>query len=116
MTAGGSYDPTTGQFSSLRATELRGVIPGGVAGTESKFTITDALNIFAFRPDLNLAAFVKLLQNEGMLQILAEPNLVALNGQDANFLAGGEFAVPIPQSGGAAGGGRGPAGSLIAGS
>jgi pilus assembly protein CpaC len=94
---------TTGQFSSLRATELRGVIPGGVAGTESKFTITDALNIFAFRPDLNLAAFIKALQQQGMLQILAEPNLVTSNGKEASFLVGGEFPVPILQGGANAG-------------
>jgi pilus assembly protein CpaC len=37
------------------------------------------------------------LRENGLLKILAEPNLVALNGQTASFLAGGEFPVPVPQ-------------------
>jgi pilus assembly protein CpaC len=94
---------STGQFGSVRATELSGAIGAQLAGTESRFTITDALNIFAFRPDVNLAAFVKALQQQGMLQILAEPNLVTSNGKEASFLVGGEFPVPILQGGANAG-------------
>ena len=90
---------STGQFSAPRASELQGVIPGGLPGTTSKFTITDALNIFAFRPDLNLSAFIKALQSKGLLQILAEPNLVTTNGKEASFLVGGEFPVPVAQGG-----------------
>jgi len=95
---------STGQFSSVRPTgTLSGTIGGGLAGSASSFNISDALNIFAFRPDLNLAAFVKLLQAEGMLQILAEPNLVTSNGKEASFLVGGEFPVPVLQGGAGAG-------------
>ena len=65
--------------------------------------MTDALNIFAFRPDLNIGAFIKALEQENILQILAEPNLVTTNGKEANFLVGGEFPVPILQGVGAAG-------------
>jgi len=49
---------STGQFQSAQATTLTGRIPGGNEGTVSEFTISDALNIFAFRPDLNVGAFV----------------------------------------------------------
>ena len=70
---------------------------------EAKFTITDALNVFAFRPDLNLGAFIKALQNKNLLQILAEPNLVTTNGKEASFLVGGEFPVPVVQGGANAG-------------
>ncbi len=94
---------TTGQFASPRAQELQGSIPGAIAGTSSKFTISDALNIFAFRPDLNLAAFIKAMQNKGLLQILAEPNLVTVAGKEASFLVGGEFPVPVVQGGATAG-------------
>ncbi len=95
---------STGQFSSARPTgEVSGRIGGALNGASSSFTISDALNIFAFRPDLNLGAFVKLLQNEGMLQILAEPNLVTSNGKEASFLVGGEFPVPVLQGGSNAG-------------
>ncbi len=90
---------TTGQFQPPRPAELGGVIGGSVAGAASKFTISDVLNVFAFRPDLNLAVFIKALQSRGLLQILAEPNLVATDGKEASFLVGGEFPVPIVQGG-----------------
>ncbi len=69
----------------------------------TNFTVSDALNIFAFRPDLNLGAFIKALQSESVLQILAEPNLVTSNGKEASFLVGGEFPVPVVQGGSNAG-------------
>ncbi len=94
---------STQQFGAARPSNVSGTIPGGAAGTTSNFNLTDALNIFAFRPDLNLAAVVKLMQQEGFLQILAEPNLVTSNGKEASFLVGGEFPVPVLQGGGNAG-------------
>lgn len=94
---------TTGQVTAPRPANLTGVIGGAVSGTTSEFTLSDALNIFAFRPDLNLAATIRALQNEGALQILAEPNLVTTNGKEASFLVGGEFPVPILQGGSNAG-------------
>ena len=94
---------TTGQFSPPTTGELRGGIPGGVAGTTSEFSISDALNVFAFRPDLNLTAFIRALQNQSLLQILAEPNLVTLAGREASFLVGGEFPIPVLQGSGNAG-------------
>jgi pilus assembly protein CpaC len=99
---------TTGQFPApapqkiFRGQDLEGVtgkLPGSAAGTTSNFSISDALNIFAFRPDLNLGALIKALQSEGVLQILAEPNLVTTVGKEASFLVGGEFPIPIVQGG-----------------
>jgi len=90
---------STGQFSPPRPSQIRGVIPGSIAGTATEYSLADALNIFAFRPDLNLAATIRALQTENFLQILAEPNLITTNGKDANFLVGGEFPVPILQGG-----------------
>jgi pilus assembly protein CpaC len=71
------------------------------SGTPATGTVnvTDLLNIFAFRPDINLGATIRDLEGKSILQILAEPNLLALNGQKASFLAGGEFPVPIVQGG-----------------
>ena len=94
---------TTGQFASGSPTSLTGSIGASVAGTTSSFTLSDALNIFAFRPDLNLTAVIRALQSNSVLQILAEPNLVTTNGKEASFLAGGEFPVPVLQGGGNAG-------------
>ena len=70
----------------------------------TQFNLSDLLNIFLFRPDINLGATIKLLQQNQVLQILAEPNLMAISGQPAHFLAGGEFPYPVVQNtGGGAG-------------
>ncbi len=90
---------TTGQFPSGTPSSLTGQIPGGLNGTTTNFSLSDVLNIFAFRPDLNLGAVIRDLQTQGVLQILAEPNLVTTNGKEASFLVGGEFPVPVVQGG-----------------
>jgi pilus assembly protein CpaC len=41
--------------------------------------------------------FIDALREDGLVKILAEPTLITLSGQSANFLAGGEFPVPVPQ-------------------
>jgi pilus assembly protein CpaC len=61
--------------------------------------VNDLLNLFFFRPDIHLGAVVKALQTKNLLQILAEPNLIAVNGKEASFLAGGEFPFPMVQPG-----------------
>lgn len=94
---------STGQFAPPQIDSVSGSIPGGVTGTGTRFSISDALNIFAFRPDLNLGAFIRALQSENMLQILAEPNLVTTENREASFLVGGEFPIPVLQGGGNAG-------------
>jgi len=53
--------------------------------------------IFGIFQDSNFEFSLTALRQNGLLKILAEPNLVALNGQLASFLAGGEFPVPVPQ-------------------
>ena len=63
-------------------------------------TVADALNFFFLRPDLNLGATIEALEVKGLLQILAEPNMLAENGKQASFLAGGEFPFPSVSSGG----------------
>ena len=63
------------------------------------FTISDALNVFLFRPDLDLGATLRLLQNKRLAEVLAEPNVLAINGKQASFLAGGEFPFPTLQGG-----------------
>lgn len=72
---------------------------GGSGGPGSNFSLSDLLNIFVFRPDINLGATIKALQEKNVLQILAEPNLMALSGQPAHFLAGGLFPYPVVQGG-----------------
>jgi pilus assembly protein CpaC len=59
----------------------------------------DAINLFLFNRGLGTTAFIRALQTNGALRALAEPNLIAMNGQAASFLAGGEFPVPVIQAG-----------------
>src|SRR5262249_42876495 len=67
--------------------------------TTPSINITNPLNLFLFRTDINLGAVIQALQAKNILQILAEPNLIAVNGKEASFLAGGEFPFPIVQPG-----------------
>jgi pilus assembly protein CpaC len=68
-------------------------------------TISNALNIALFRRDLGLGATIQALENDGTIQILSEPNLLAADGKQASFLAGGEYPYPVVQ--GVTGGGTG---------
>lgn len=68
-------------------------------------TISDALNIALFSRGLGLGATIQALQNDGVIQVLAQPNLLAADGKQASFLAGGEYPYPVVQ--GITGGGTG---------
>ena len=67
-----------------------------------RITFSDYLNVFVFNSKHGVGAVIRALESKGVFQSLAEPNLVALNGKEASFLAGGEFPYPVVQ--GAAGG------------
>ncbi len=60
-------------------------------------TLNDAVNLLFGFPNNDLEMFLQALQQKGMLRILAEPNLVAVSGESASFLVGGEFPVPVAQ-------------------
>jgi pilus assembly protein CpaC len=94
---------TTGQFGGFGA---QTITPGGSqpstgtgSGTQTSSTINNVLNLFVFRPDINFGAVIQALETKNLLQILAEPNLIAVNGKEASFLAGGQFPFPIVQPG-----------------
>jgi pilus assembly protein CpaC len=84
----------TGQFGSVTITR-----PPATTATPTAPTVnvSDFLNFFVTRTDVNIGAVIKALQQKNLLQILAEPNLIAVNGKEASFLAGGEFPFPIVQ-------------------
>ena len=67
----------------------------------NKLVFSDFLNLFLFNTKNQLGVVIRALQNRGLFQSLAEPNLVAESGKEASFLAGGEFPVPVAQAGGA---------------
>jgi pilus assembly protein CpaC len=83
---------STGQFSPPSLTSVGG-------GAPTTFTISNALNIFAFRPDLNLGALIEALEQHNLLQTLDEPTLMTSDGKEASFLVGGEFPIPVLQGG-----------------
>jgi pilus assembly protein CpaC len=96
----------TGQFGSVQIhnTATTTQTTGNTSTTTTTATpptvnISDFLNLFVARTDLNIGAVIKALQQKNLLQILAEPNLIAVNGKEASFLAGGEFPFPIVQPG-----------------
>jgi pilus assembly protein CpaC len=89
---------TTGQFSPPSVS-----LPSG--SNSAVATVSNALNLFLFRPDLNLGATIEAMESQGLAQTLAEPNIIAEDGKQASFLAGGEYPYPTVQ--GTAGGAGG---------
>lgn len=87
-TVGGT---STQQFSPPTANSV-------TKGAPETFNLSNALNVFLYRPDLNLGATIEALATKGLVQILAEPNVLATNGKLASFLAGGEFPFPVVQN------------------
>ncbi len=81
---------STQQFPEPLFTQL------GQAGNaqNTALNLTNLLNLFIFRPDLNIGATIQALQQQNLAQILAEPNLIVVEGSEASFLAGGEFPFP----------------------
>jgi pilus assembly protein CpaC len=65
--------------------------------SDGTLVFSDFLNLFFLNREEGIGAVVKALQSKGYFQSLAEPNLIAYNGQEASFLAGGEFPVPVVQ-------------------
>ena len=93
---------TTQQFGTNSTTSINDIFGGGAPHFpfQDTTTVNNPLNIFLFRPDLHFGATIQALEQRNALQILAEPNLMAINGQKASFLAGGEFPFPIVQPSG----------------
>ena len=101
---GGRMSGTTGNGSGLGLVE--DVIPSSNYGNRS-LTQTDLLGTFgvltrSFTDILGMSVDVAIdaLEEKGLAKTLAEPTLVALSGQRASFLAGGEFPIPVVQRGG----------------
>ncbi len=76
---------------------LSPTLPSGTTGA-SVSGGTGPTNLFAFVPGLNLGVTIQALQQNNIIDVLAEPNIMALNGKPASFLAGGEYPYPVPQA------------------
>jgi pilus assembly protein CpaC len=87
---------TTGQFGGV--TGIGSITDTGSSSPfPSTATVANVLNMFFFNPQVHLGAVIEALKTQNLLQILAEPNLIAVNGKEASFLAGGEFPFPVAQ-------------------
>lgn len=80
-------------FGTLNIAALNGPSIAGVATPGSLSTL------FANFPQLNMGVQLKLLQTINVLQVLAEPTLIASDGKEGSFLVGGEVPVPVIQGG-----------------
>ncbi|MGC8548262.1 MAG: type II and III secretion system protein family protein [Acidobacteriaceae bacterium] len=84
---------STQQFPSFSNYALAGAAGSGLAN------VTNPLNLLLYNSDLNIAATIQALENDQVLQILAEPTITSLSGVTASFLSGGEFPYPVVQGG-----------------
>jgi len=87
---------TTQQFSPPQVTPGTTAL-GSTAATAATSSITNLLNLFIFRPDLNLGATLAALEQKGVVQVLAEPNVLTANGKQGSILAGGQYPYPVVQ-------------------
>ena len=81
---------STGQFPGPSPT---------ITGSTATLSGVNPLNLFAFYPGINLGATIQALEQKGLAEVLAEPNVLAKNGHQASFLAGGEYPYPVAQTG-----------------
>ncbi|NOX59539.1 MAG: type II and III secretion system protein family protein [Planctomycetes bacterium] len=95
----GGFNPIN--IGAAADTAITGTIPFLTGNQGIPLAPTSTLS-FGF-PRVQMQVFLKAMADNSLLKILAEPNLVAISGETASFLAGGEFPIPVPQSGSAAG-------------
>ena len=88
---------TTGEFTPPVITGGGGgsSSSGGASGPGGTATFTNELNFLAFFPGLGAGADIQALEDKGIVDVLAQPNVMAFNGKEASFLAGGEFPYPV---------------------
>lgn len=98
---------STGQFSPpfVQGGGASGSSSAGVTGSLGAAQMTNEGNFFAYFPGLNAGATITALQTQGVAQVLAEPNLLAMDGKQASFLAGGQYPYPMVQGTSAGGAG-----------
>ncbi len=97
---GSSYATVNGGTSTFVSGGGPATLGDHTGGVLSSNFIGSAVNLFLFQNTLGLASYIRALQTQGALRALAEPNLIAMDGQQASFLAGGEFPIPMVQGGG----------------
>jgi pilus assembly protein CpaC len=77
--------------------------PGSGLSFDSGLPLSQAFNLFMAWPGADFGTVISALNSTNLAQMLAEPTLLVKSGETANFLAGGEVPIPVPQGGAAAG-------------
>jgi pilus assembly protein CpaC len=73
-----------------------GLITGGALAADAASGASNVISTGLNSGNVNIDTLLEALQSNGILEILAEPNITAMTGQTASFLAGGEVAIPVP--------------------
>lgn len=97
---------TGGGLASMftAAEAVDGVVPSGLNTFTTNANSRGAMRFgYVNNAGNGVAAMIEALEKDGLFKLLAEPNLVALSGEEAQFLAGGEFPIAIPQGDGTIG-------------
>ena len=94
-----SHETRRGGFTSASAAAIPGPITGQTGAPTFNIIATRQPTLAAFGNllGLDLLGTLDIAANDGVATILAEPNLTALSGETASFLAGGEFPIPVSQ-------------------
>jgi pilus assembly protein CpaC len=84
--------------------DTRTNLSGGIVGQPGERVVETSLSdglvrLFLFGANVQFEAAIQALKSKGLFRSLAEPNLLAMDGAEASFLAGGEFPYPVPQGG-----------------
>ena len=89
--------PSTASLSSGSASG--GATNANTLANGSVLTVSNALNFLFYNTKLGAGVTIQDLQSKQLAQVLAEPTITTISGQNANFLAGGEFPFPVVQGG-----------------
>ena len=98
---GSTLGGNLGLSGGTNATSTTGAIVNALNAISPSTADNNAAMLFGFNAGgLEVGILLEALESRGMVRTLAEPNLVALSGQEAKFLAGGEYPVPVSQEDG----------------
>ena len=98
---GSALDGDLGVSAGTNTTNTEASRSGALSGSLPGTGDNNGAFLFGFNAGgVEVGVLLEALESRGVVRTLAEPNLVALSGQEATFLAGGEYPVPVAQDGG----------------
>ncbi|MEP5730607.1 MAG: type II and III secretion system protein family protein [Sulfitobacter sp.] len=99
LSLNGIIGGSTGVNGGTGTTASAGGVAGSLAGTVPTVQQNAGAVLFGFNAgSTQVGLLLEALEQKGVVRFLAEPNLVSLSGQEARFLAGGEYPVPVAQT------------------